>query len=167
MTDENVSKALEYLYRKGTGELKQSNKLEVLKMISMENSELLSVFKERNLSLLNLVLDRLSSLSYVIAEYIHDEVMEHKGYETSYRCSLDHVFIIQGMNLFCKPGKECVSCKKFRDQYLDISTAPLLNVIERKCADAEIDGVNRLDCKAGMPSVILIDQDSGILIGFQ
>ena len=129
VTDEEVSKALEYLYRKGTGEVKQFNKLEVLKKISvekdgilfcksassedgqriqvaggLENSELLSVFKERNLSLLNLVLDRYSLLSYSIAEHIHDEVMKHKGYETCYRCSQDHVFIIQGMNLFRKLG---------------------------------------------------------------
>ena len=36
VTDEEVSKALEYLYRKGTGEVKQFNKLEVLKKISVE-----------------------------------------------------------------------------------------------------------------------------------
>ena len=241
MTDEEVSKALEYLYRKGTGKVKQFNKLKVLKKISvekdgilfcksriedrqriqvtggLENSELLSVFKERNLSLLNPVLDRYSPLSYAIAEHIHDEVMKHKGYETCYRCSLDHVFIIQGMNLFRELGEECVSCKKFRGQYLDICMAPLpdesfiiapafyccqldlmgplklyvpghsillrnrkiqdcevwvmvsvclvtkavnLQVIEGKSADAVIDGVNRLGCEVGMPSLILIDQDS-------
>ena len=79
----------------------------------LENSELLSVFKDRNLSLLNPVLDRYSPLSYAIAEHIHDEVMKHKGYETCYRCSLDHVFIIQGMSLFRELSEECVSCKKF------------------------------------------------------
>merc|ERR1712177_98175 len=149
VTDEEVSKAPEYLYRKGTGEVKQFNKLEVLKKISvekdgilfcksriedgqriqvaggLENSELLSVFKERNLSLLNPVLDRYSLLSYAIAEHIHDEVMKHKGYETCYKRSQDHVFIIRGMNLFRELGEECVSCKKFRGQYLDICMAPL------------------------------------------
>ena len=66
----------------------------------LENSESLSVFKERNLLLLNPVLDRFSPLSYAIAEHIHNKVMKHKGYETCYSCSQDHVFLIQGMNLF-------------------------------------------------------------------
>ena len=105
-----------------------AGKLYALVTGGLENSKLPSVFKERILLVLNPVLNRYSSLSYTIAEYRHDEVMKHKGSETCYRCSQDHVFVIQGMNLFRKLGKECVSCKKFRDQYLDISTAPLLNV---------------------------------------
>ena len=46
----------------------------------LENSELLSVFKERNLSLLNPVLDRYSLLSSTIAEHTHNGVMKHKGF---------------------------------------------------------------------------------------
>ena len=41
-----------------------------------------------------------------------------------------------------------------------------LQVIEGKSADAVIDGVNRLGCEVGMPSLILIDQDSGIMKAF-
>ena len=41
-----------------------------------------------------------------------------------------------------------------------------LQVRERKSADVVIDGINRLDCKVGMPSVILTDQDSGIVKAF-
>merc|ERR1711867_268831 len=41
-----------------------------------------------------------------------------------------------------------------------------LQVIEGKSADAVIDGVNRLGCEVGMPSLILIDQDNGIMKAF-
>ena len=98
--------------------------------------------------------------------YIHNEVMKHKDFETYYRCNQNHVFVNQGMNLFRKLGKECVFCKKFQDQCPDISTAPLLSVIEKRTTDTVIYGVNRLDCKIGIPSVILIDQGSGIVKAF-
>ena len=38
-----------------------------------------------------------------------------------------------------------------------------LQVIGRKSADGVIDGVGRLDCKVGIPSIILTDQDSGTM----
>ena len=189
----------------------------------MENSELLSVFKERNLLLLDLVLDRYSSLSFANVEYVQDEVTKHKCYEISYRWSLDHVFIIQGINLFCKHGEEYVFCKKLRGQYLDTCMAPVsdegftvvpvlyccqldlkgplklyvpghnmllrnrtiqdcevlvmlsvclvtkavnLQTIEGTSADAVINGVIRLGCEVGVSSLILIDQDNGIMKAF-
>ena len=87
----------------------------------LENSELLSVFKERNLSLLNPTLDKSSLISHTTAEHVHDGVVKHKG------CSEHHVFVIQGMNLFCELGEEFVSCKKFRGQYPDIYMTLLLD----------------------------------------
>merc|ERR1711867_341391 len=47
-----------------------------------------------------------------------------------------------------------------------VTIAVNLQVIEGKSADAIINGVNRLGCKVGMPSLILIDQDSGIMKAF-
>ena len=91
---------------------------------------------------------------------------KHKYSETCYEYNQDHVFVVQGMKLFCELGKEYISCKKFRDQYLNISMAPLLNVIESKSANDVIDGVNRLNCKARMPNAILIDQDYRIMKAF-
>ena len=38
-----------------------------------------------------------------------------------------------------------------------------LQVIEGKSADAVMDGVTRLGCEVGIPSFVLVDQDSGIL----
>ena len=47
-----------------------------------------------------------------------------------------------------------------------VTKAVNLQVIGRKSADGVIDGVNRLDCKVGMPSIILTDQDSGTMKAF-
>ena len=47
-----------------------------------------------------------------------------------------------------------------------VTKAVNLQVIEGKSADAVIDGVNRFGCEVGMPSLILIDQDSGIMKAF-
>merc|ERR1712082_124139 len=47
-----------------------------------------------------------------------------------------------------------------------VSKAVNLQVIEGKSADAVIDGVNRLGCEVGMSSLILINQDSGIMKAF-
>merc|ERR1711867_190294 len=47
-----------------------------------------------------------------------------------------------------------------------VTKAVNLQAIEGKSADAVIDGVNRLSCEVGMPSLILIDQDSGIMKAF-
>ena len=38
-----------------------------------------------------------------------------------------------------------------------------LQVIEGKGADAIVDGINRLGCEVGIPSFVIIDQDSGIM----
>merc|ERR1719186_1523287 len=38
-----------------------------------------------------------------------------------------------------------------------------LQVIESKSHDGVIDGVTRLSCEIGVPSFILVDQDSGIV----
>ena len=87
------------------------------------------------------------------------------GYEVSYRCSPDYVFIIQVMNSFLKLGEKCISYEKFRSLCL-VTKDVNLQAIEGKSANAVIDEVNRLSCEAGMPSLILIGQDSGIIKSF-
>ena len=52
--------------------------------------------------------------------------------------------------------------------YVFVSVCPItkcvnLQVIETKSADGIIDGVTRLCCEVGAPSLMVIDQDSGIL----
>ena len=38
-----------------------------------------------------------------------------------------------------------------------------LQVIETKSAEGIIDGITRLSCEIGVPSLMLVDQDSGIM----
>ena len=77
------------------------------------------------LSFMNPVLDRYSPVAYAIARHIHQKVIPHRGYEMCYRASLDHVYIIQGLNLFREIGEECVTCLKARRKFLDTSMGPL------------------------------------------
>ena len=38
-----------------------------------------------------------------------------------------------------------------------------LQVIESKSADGILDGITRLACEVGVPSLMLVDQDSGVM----
>ena len=145
----DVSDALEYLYAKASMEVTKFNSSDLVKKIAvnkggilfsktrildgqrvqlaggLEDSELLSNLKDLNLNFESPVLDRFSPLSYSIATYIHEKLATHRGYETCFRCSLDHVFIIQGMGLFREIGDDCIKCKKLRGKYLEIAMGPL------------------------------------------
>ena len=151
VSDSDTSKALEYLFVKASAEVKEFNREELVKKIAVEKNgilysksrildgqrvqvaaglegmEFLSSFKpfRTGFSLVCPVIDRYSPLSISIAQYIHDEVSNHRGYESSYRASLDFVFIIMGLSLFREIGDDCIKCKKIRTKYLDVSMGPL------------------------------------------
>ena len=241
LENDDISWALQYLFEKGSEEVKQFYSKEFVKKISIEKSGILYAksrildtqrFKlaaglelNENIDQFNLkcmvpVLDRFSALSYSIGSYIHRTLSKHGGYETSYRHSLNHCFIIQGLGLFRELGEECVKCAKMRKKYLEIKEGPVSNemltiappfyvtmcdlygpyqiyvpghamktrhrniteakcyvlvsvcpitkcvnlqVIESKSADGFLDGVTRLCCEVGVPSLMIVDQDSGIL----
>ena len=153
LTDSDMSKALEYLYRKATAEVKEFNKSEFVKKIAvekddilysksrildgqrlqvaagLENMEFLSSFKpfRNGLNLVCPVIDRFSPLSLSIAEHVHSQVSGHRGYESCYRASLDFVFIVMGLSLFREIGEDCIKCKKLRTKYIDVSIGPLPN----------------------------------------
>ena len=148
LTDDDVSRSLEYLYRKGSAEVLEFNKTEFVNRISVEKDGLLFCksrildgqrfqmaggledenilsLKEFGLNMVVPVLDRFSPLSYSIADYIHRVVSRHGGYETCLRSSLDCCFIIQGMSLFREVGEDCVKCVKLRKKYLEVSMGPI------------------------------------------
>ena len=242
LANEDVAKALEYLFRKGSLEVKKFQKAEFVKKIAVESNQILysktrildtmrfqitGGLEEESLGLGEFgiksktpVLDRFSPLAYSVGEYIHRKISRHGGYEKSYRESLNHVFIIQGLSLFREIGTDCVRCDRLRKRYLDVSMGPVgdeqlmiappfyvtmcdifgpckifvpghsmatrgrkvidvkayilvflcpttkcvnLQVIEGKSADAVAEGVTRLGCEVGMPSLVLVDQDSAIM----
>ena len=142
LNEDDVSKALEYLFRKETEIVKEFNKAELLRKISVERSGILfsrsrildgqrfqvaggleeqDILTDFNIKLLTPLLDRYSPLSYSIGDHIHNEVAKHGGYETCYRESLNHVFIIQGLSLFRELGEDCTKCARKRKKCIDVS----------------------------------------------
>ena len=146
LSKSDISWALEFLYKKGTEEVKKFNKPEFVKKITIERDgvlfsksrilegqrlqlagglEDLKIIPEAQLNMMTPVLDRHSPLSYNIADYIHRVAANHAGYENCLRESLNHCFIIQGMSLFRQMGEDCTKCLKARKQYLKIIQGPI------------------------------------------
>ena len=151
ITDDDQSRALEYLFRKASKEVKAFHKPEFLKKIAVEKDgifysksrildgqrvqvapgfedlDFLKSFKpfQSGFNLVCPVLDRFSPVSFAIAFYIHNTLYKHRGYESSYRFSLDFVHILEGLRLFREIGEECVQCKKIRGKYLEYAMGPL------------------------------------------
>ena len=148
LTDDDVSRGLSYLYKKGSEEVRKFNKEEFVKKIAIERNEVLflrsrilegqrfqvagglenmNIFgmEEFGLNLVIPVLDRFSPLSYSIGDYVHRIVSKHGGYETCLRQALNICFIIQGMGLFRELSEDCVTCAKLRKKYFDVSMGPL------------------------------------------
>ena len=147
LTDDDVSRSLSYLYKKGSEEVKEFNKKDFVNKISIERNGILflksrildgqrfqiaGVFENINsfgleqfgLNMAVPVLDRNSPLSYSIGDYVHRILSKHGGYETCLRQSLNICFIIQGMGLFRELGEDCVTCAKLRKKYFDVSMGP-------------------------------------------
>ena len=61
-------------------------------------------------------------------------------------------------------NKEAIDVKAYVLVFV-CPTTKLVNmqIIEGKTADAIVDGLNRLGCEVGIPSFVLVDQDSGIV----
>ena len=142
MTDDMLNQSLNFLFKKASDEVRQFYPKERLKKISIEKEGILysksrildgqrfilagdlkdsNILIEKNLNLFTPVLDRFSPLSYSLANYIHVKMMKHAGEESSYRCSLGHCFIIQGLGLFREIIEDCVQCKKLRKKFIEVS----------------------------------------------
>ena len=143
--DTYVNMALNYLYRKGTLEVKKFNKEKLIERVAVEKDGILLSrgrlldqmnFKETadlpNLNLGSLgvkvnlpVLDRYSPLSYSIAEHVHWDLAKHKGVESCNRLSLENVSIIQGATLYKELGDNCIRCKIKRKKFLEVAMGPV------------------------------------------
>ena len=146
LTDDEISWSLNYLFMKGSEEVKQFQKPDFIKKISVEKNGVLfaksrildgqrfevagglegsTALEEMRINLMTPVLDRYSPLSYAIADYVHRKVANHKGYENCLRESLNHCYIIQGLSLYREVGEECAKCLKMRKKYLELATGPV------------------------------------------
>ena len=70
------------------------------------------------------VVHRWSPLAYSIANWVHMDIAKHAGFETCFRHSHNHAFIIQGLSLFEVIGKDCIFCQKLRARFLEVSMGP-------------------------------------------
>jgi hypothetical protein len=70
------------------------------------------------------VVDHWSPLAYSIANWVHMDIAKHTGFETCFRHSHNHAFIIQGLSLFEVIGKDCIFCQKLRARLLAVSMGP-------------------------------------------
>ena len=141
LDDDDISWALEYLFQKGSEEVKKFCSPDFVKKIAIEKNKILFLknrildverFKaagglenldpvsEFGIKAMIPVFERFSPLSYSIGDYVHRNLAKHAGYENCLRESLNHCFIIQGLSLFRELGEDCVRCLKKRKAYLDI-----------------------------------------------
>ena len=147
-TEEEISRSLHYLFSKATSEMKHFHKKDFLEKICFEKDgillcksrlleghrlveagglENLDIVQDLNLNFCTPVVDRYSPLAYSIGEYVHRVLSNHSGYENSYRHSLHHCYIVQGLGLFREIGEDCVRCIKKRKRYLDLPMGPISN----------------------------------------
>ena len=137
--DEHISLALNYLFKKGSAEVREFNSKTYIKKHTIEKNGIL-LSRSRMVDGLNFqdigelkvdlgslglkvnvpVLDRYSPLSLSIALHVHWKLAPHRGMETQHRVSLEHVDIIKGMQVFKELTTECIVCKKKRKKFLEV-----------------------------------------------
>ena len=145
--DKETSRALEYLYKKATIEVKAFNDSKYIKKIAVEKEDILYC-KSRLLESAELrvvghlkdtinlesftgvkfkvpVLDKHSPLSVSVANYLHYVKYQHKGAESLHRLSLQFCNILGGKQLFNIISNDCMFCKKLQKKLLKQIMGPL------------------------------------------
>ena len=145
--DKEISQALEYLYKKGTIEVKAFNDEKFINKIAVEENHILYC-KSRLLESAQLrvvghlsesinlesltgvrfkvpVLDKHSPLAVSIANHLHYVKYQHKGAESLHRLSLQFCHILGGRQLFNIISHDCIFCKKLQKKLLKQVMGPL------------------------------------------
>ena len=147
LTDENLSAALDYLFRKATLEVFKFNNSKVIKKLGtlsdgilycnsriLEEAELKAVghlsptINIADFTGVNFrvpIIDHHSPLAWSIALYLHYRKYPHRGVETQHRMCLQMVSIIKARRIFSEISMDCIYCKKLRKKYLEQVMGPL------------------------------------------
>jgi len=146
VTDDELSTALEHLYRKATIEAKWFNSVHMLKISIEEDgihyyrSRLLvdqqvrtvgrmdEYVKLEGLTGINFwvpIIDRYFSLAMSIGLHLHYSVFPHSEPEALLRLSNTHVMILGGCQLLKKIASDCIKCKKDQKKIIKQLMGPL------------------------------------------
>ena len=136
----------EYWYKKGSKEVVQFNKKEMIARVATEKNGILycrsrimdgqrfisavgfekkSLGLEVQLNMMTPLLDRHSPIAYSVANYVHHDLGKHVGYETCFRISLGYCHVIQGASLFREISDECAKCSMIRRKYIEVIMGPV------------------------------------------
>ena len=147
LTDEDLSSGLEYLYKKATQEIIHFEDKKDIERNGVMKDEILYC-KSRILEGASLkavgalsecidletftgikfkvpLISKHSPLAVSVAMHLHYNVNKHRGYETTYRLSLQNVRILQGRQIFKDVSDDCIFCKKLRIKYVKQLMGPL------------------------------------------
>ena len=148
LSEEELSEALEYLFKKTTEEVLRNMDSKKVAKIGELNDQIL-YYKGRIMDQQTLkavcelediidvggflgfnfhvpIVYRYSPLALSIASHIHYNIVKHRGLETSYRLSMNYVHILQGRAVFRQIIEDCVKCLKMRKQCTEVEMGFLL-----------------------------------------
>ena len=147
LTAENLSAALENLFKKATKEVLKFNNVKEIKKIATEsngilfcNTRMLESAELRAVGHLadsiNIadftgvnfkvpVIDQHSPLALSIALHMHYVKYPHRGVETQHRMCLQFASIMKARRIFDEISADCIYCKKLRGRYLEQIMGPL------------------------------------------
>ena len=147
LTDEQLSAALEYLFKKATKEVLQFNKIKDIEKIAVIEDDIL-YSKSRLLEAVEVkavghiadsidietftginfkvpLIDQHSPLAITIALHLHYEKYPHRGAETLHRLSLQHCKILKGRQIFTNISHDCCYCKRLGKKLAEQMMGPL------------------------------------------
>lgn len=140
LTEDQLSGALEYLFRKASKEVMEFNDKKEVDRISVMhdgilfyNSRILEAAELKavghiadNINIESFVginfkvplVDAHSPLAHSIALHLHYVKFPHRGAETLHRASLQYCKILKGRKIFTLISQDCIYCKKLRKQLM-------------------------------------------------
>ena len=147
LSSENLSAALENLFKKATKEVVEFNDTKVIKKIATESDGILycntRILESAELKAvghladtINIgdftgvdfkvpVIDQHSPLALSIALHLHYVKYPHRGVETQHRMCLQFASIMRARKIFGEISMDCVYCKKLRGKYIEQVMGPL------------------------------------------
>ena len=147
LSSENLSAALENLFKKATREVFEFNDAKEIKKIATESGGILfsntRILESAELKAvghladtINIgdftgvnfkvpVIDQHSPLALSIALHLHYVKYPHRGVETQHRMCLQFASIMRARKIFNEISMDCIYCKKLRGKYIEQVMGPL------------------------------------------